>query len=662
MTDTLLPEVAAVEPPRGRSIAAGWRGGLTLWLTGTVGALLIATSYTIAARGDTGQLHFVVFWVGMLTLFVPTVLVTTGREVGDRVRLLWLFAFGLFTYLPKLLRDTTAPVFHDEIAHLRQTTDIAASGHFFDPNYIIPIAARYPGLHAVTAQLSEATGLSPWHTGLLLMAVAHVVALLAAALLGEALLGSLRAGAVVALVYALNSSFLYFDTQFAYESLAMPMFLLCLAFLAKAHRAAGATFDWLGESGGRPVEDLRAGQGAAAGWTAAAVGMGLATVAVHHLTAVILIGLLDFIAAGAAVAAARGHVSWASARASLVTAALVTIGAVLWFVLIAPSTFAYLSPYLQGGLDQLLGNLFGDHAGGRTLFQASTQPLWERVAAFTVPVVAGLLWLAAARQWRRQPVVARWRQPMRRALGLFGLLYFASIPFIMVSFGAEGARRTWGFSYIGLAVALAPLLLVACDRLAAQRGRVRLAAGAAALLLAGTALVGNVAAGLNEAYRFPGPFQFGSDARSFSPELNALSAWFARNLGPEVMVVTDRYTGLGLVRDADAHPAAPSPQFATYELFFNPGPPSDFLLHELSSSQYTYLVVDKRSAAQWPQLGVFFEPDEPATGISGNPITQANLARYQNAPWTTAVYESDSYVIYRFDFSAYGKSFPGSSR
>jgi hypothetical protein len=652
-TSTVPLRVAG--PPVTGATHRSWRSWLTLVLTAAGGTLLIAVSFALSAVDSTDTRHYPVFWLGLLLFFVPAVVVITSAGARPAVRHLWLLGYGLVSYVPKLLRDPAQPLFHDEIAHLRQTTDLLGSGQLFAPNYLIGIIARFPGLHILAATVTRCTGLSAWQTALLLMALAHVLALFGAALLGEGLLGSVRAGAVVALLYSLNSSFMFFDTEFGYESLAMPLFLLCLGCLAMAHRSAAR------RAGLPHLDDGAAAEGGpgppVAGWTVAAIVVGAATAAIHHLTALVLTGLLAFVAVVTVLAAARGGVDRATARAAVAVAVAVGSATGSWLILVAPQTADYLSPYLGGSMGQLL-HVLGSGGGRRTLFGTSNAPGYEHLSAFSVPVLAGVLTLIATAGRRRLPWPVRAAQPMRRALGLFGMLYFASVPFILVQFGAEGARRTWGFSYLGLAITLAPLVLLARDRLSGRRGHGRLAAAVAALGLACDALVGNVAAGVDESYRFPGPFAFGSDARSFTPELEAMSAWFRADLGPGVRVVSDRYTGLGLVRDADAHPAAPSVTFPTYQLWFDPGPPSSYLVDELETSGYGYLVIDKRMAFQLPQVGVYFEPDEPLAPGGPDPIAAANLARYRDLPWTTAVYDSDAYVIYRFDFAAYHRLNP----
>ena len=641
MTDTATTATAplpgelaeAGEPPtRPHPLAAGpFVAWIAPWLCATAGALLIALSYSMASVSDASTGFFAVFWLGALLLFVPAAAVITSRRIGSRLRFGWLLVFALFTDVPKLLRDPAQPLFHDEIAQWRQAADLAASGHLFQPNYIIGIVARFPGLHIVTAAISDSTGLTVWQSAIVILVFAHVMSVFGAYALGDAVFGSERAGAIVALVYSLNSSFMYFDTEYAYESLAMPFFLWCLACLARAHRA-------------RDSRERFA-------WASGAILAGYGSIATHHLTTVIMSGLLLLICVTTLIAARRGAVTKAVAWTTSAVCVGIVGPAALWLVLVAPGTFAYLSPYFGGGLSQLF-DVFSNKGGTRSLFQGAAEPSYEKYASYSVPLLAFALVLIALWLWCRTPKAVRRDNPMRLSLMIFGLLYFPSLPFILVEFGAEGARRSWGFTYIGVATLVTPVVLTCLDRMTQLRGRVLVAAGTAALLVASDGLVGNVAAGLDTDYRFPGPFVFGSDTRSVSAELVGLSAWFDQDIGTRQHVVSDRYTDLVLVRDADAEPAAPATGFATYDLYFNAGPPGSYLVYELSSSGYAYLIIDKRMSHELPQVGVFFEPDEPYAHQGSDPITKANLDRYDYLPWTTEVYDSDDYSVYRFDFAA----------
>jgi len=76
------------------------------------------------------------------------------------------------------------------------------------------------------------------------------------------------------------------------------------------------------------------------------------------------------------------------------------------------------------------------------------------------------------------------------------------------------------------------------------------------------------------------------------------------------------------------------------------------LLRELRTSNYRYMVVDRRMARYLPRIGVYFEPDEPEAFRRKTPPPLTALDRYDRLPWTIPVYQSDNLAIYRFDFAS----------
>ena len=125
------------------------------------------------------------------------------------------------------------------------------------------------------------------------------------------------------------------------------------------------------------------------------------------------------------------------------------------------------------------------------------------------------------------------------------------------------------------------------------------------------ALVGGTAAGVNPTYRFPGPFLYGSDARSITPELLAISEWFSARFGTGNNIVTDRYTGLIFGSFGVQNPAAPSAGFPSMTYTWpnralRSEPP--FLLFELVSQ---HIHIPDRRRRIWrtncPRLGVYFD-------------------------------------------------------
>ena len=274
-----------------------------------------------------------------------------------------------------------------------------------------------------------------WQAGQLVVLATHVLSLFAALVLIGTILGSVRAGAVGALVYALNSSVLYFDTQYAYESVAIAFYLWVLALAALA---------------ARETDRVRRGL-----YVAGSLLVAGACVVTHHLTTLALIGTLLLISGTVLVARILGRPSarWArltgrsaSAVPSIpvpaarhlrtwwtVTAGTIAMAAA-WLLLAAWPTVRYLSPYAGTSVQQL-GQIAGQGDGGRELLAAAAQLLWSGGCPRSRPSWSAFsAWSAdgsCRRERRRWPADAQ-------ALALFGLVYFPSVLFILAPMGAEG--------------------------------------------------------------------------------------------------------------------------------------------------------------------------------------------------------------------------------
>jgi hypothetical protein len=603
------------------------------------GLAAIVLAYQIAQTRLTSTSEFAWFWVGMFLLELPIAALCARRATAPATRTASLILYGLVSYVPKLLRNPTSPIYHDEFAHWRESHDILTTGRLFQPNPIISIISRYPGLHSATAALVHATGLTIWQAATLLLILFHVTLVLGVAALAEALGLGNRTAALAAILYALNSSFLYFDTQFSYESMAITLAVWALVAFVRAVRSP-SRFD-------------------RAAWSRLTVILSAATVVTHHLSAITLVLIMTIVSLALSVprlARAEGSARSAVTAWILTVCAAVMAGA--WVIFVAPRTLSYLSPYLTSGLSEVTQIARGG-GGSRQLFGASLAPWWEQKSAYLVTALAaavtvgGLLWIRAS---VRDGTLPRGRRRVLLcAFALLGLAYFPSVPFILSQAGAEGARRSWAFSWIGLSVLTGPATVRLVNRaglIARATPRVGLRAG----LITGlaVALVGGTAAGINPVYRFPGPFLYGSDARSVTPELLGASQWFTARFGEGNQIVTDRYTGLIFGSSGQQNDAAPSAGFPAYNLYLaKPGAPirPQSLLYELEYSHYDYLIVDERMAYEVPVAGVYFEPDEPFSFItkSGRSAFTGKLNKFNTMSWMVKVFGSDNYSVYRLN-------------
>jgi hypothetical protein len=574
----------------------------------------------------------------MFLIELPLVGFVARRATPRIMRTALLTLYGVVSFAPKLLRSPTSPLYHDEFAHWRETHDILVTGKLFQANPIISIVARYPGLHAATAALVNATGLTIWQAGTILLILFHGTLVLGIAMLAQSLGLNDRTASVVAILYGLNSSFLYFDTQYGYESMAITLVVFTLVAYVRAIRSPP-------------------GRGRAA-WCVLTVMLAAGTVVTHHLSTLTLVLIMTLVSLAVSLPWLSRSDGWRGTAATAWGLTLLTaLMAAAWIHYVAPTTLSYLSPFLGEGLSELVQVVKGAGAP-RQLFGASLSPWWEQKSAYLVPVLAliltvGGLLLTRARIRGGRLVPGR-RRALVLAFALLGLVYFPSTVFILAPAGAEGARRSWAFTWIGLCMLAGPAVVWLIDwagRRARQWVRVSLYSGLIGSLA--ISMIGGTAAGLDASYRFPGPFLYGSDARSITPELLALSEWFSQRFGTGNNIVTDRYTGLVLGSFGLQNTASPSPGFPVYNLYLaKPGAAIEpaFLLFDLSLSDYTYLIVDNRMAYDQPELGIYFTPDEPTSQFrsqGGRPVFYGRLQKFNTIQWMVKVFQSDNYSVYR---------------
>jgi hypothetical protein len=584
--------------------------------------VLLVVAYNMAER-DGGLRPFHVFWAGVLCFLVPAAVFLLGTRGVRAQRQAVVAALGVFLFLPKLLRSPGRPVYYDELAHWRQSEIVHRTGELFQPNPIVHFAQYFPGLHGLTVTLQDVTGLSTLVIATTILAMSHAIALVGVYKLADMISGNARIAGIAALVYGLNPSFMFFDSQYAYESLAIVFYIWTLVCIVAAQRA----------------DRLRT----QLAWLGTGVLCVITCTFTHHLTSYFLAGTLAAITIVALIKMALRRERGRTFVPALVLTATAVASSAFWLLIVAPDVVGYLSPKLLGGLTEI-DHLLHRSQGSRQLFAQSQTPFYEQRAAFLTPALAGfaaLFGLIALRGRLRASSGAA-------GIVLIGLTYFPSIPFILTQAGAEGARRSWAFTSVGLSVVVAAGLVWAMDHVRGWRvlGRVALAGAAGTLAVIA---IGNVSMGLNAEYRFPGPFEYGSDARALSDELLGAKDWFRETQGEGQRVVADRDMSLAFGALSFNWIEKAWAQNPLWQLYFQNDQPSEPLLNGLRYTGTGYMVADKRMTEQLPRTGVYMVPDEPQAHNRTSPPPATALTKYRREPWTIGLYASDNMRIYRLD-------------
>ena len=606
------------------------------WLGLLLGAFLVTDAYSWANSHSSGTHQFTLFWAGMFVFVLPTAYRLGRGGLQRNEQLLLLVVTALFFFLPKVLRNPSGPIYADELAHWRQAELLHQSGLLFKANPFISVAGGYPGLHALTDVLASFSGLSIWDIGVLIVGSCLVLNVVGIYMLAELLFETPRASGFAALIYACSSGFMFFDSQYAYESLGLPLLIWVLVALAQVlHREASLR------------EQV--------GWLAVAAVLSLALIVTHHLTSIVLCIVLGVTSVIAIVQ--RRREPWGEHRLfreTLVFTACTIVATVLWALFAVPKLVHYLSPPLTAGIRQL-SDIAQQEEGSRQLFALSTSPSYEHRSAFVSPVLAaGLVLIALISLF----VFRRVRlSPLLLGIVVLGLAYFPSVPFILTTSGAEGARRSWDFSYIGVAL----LAGLAFDGLRNPANRWRLPMWAITRVMplvlpvvVAAILLGNISSGLNVEYRFPGPYVFGSDTRSLTQESRGAVSWFHQTQGQSQKIIADRQDGiafgsLGLNWIERAYNGLP-----LWNFYFQLKRPAHGVFRNIENHHDKYLIIDNRISKYLPRTGVYMVGDEPGAHEHKTPPPAAALTKYNVTPWTNRIYSSDNLQILRFDYRAIG--------
>jgi hypothetical protein len=588
--------------------------------------LLLVVVGNDAARDGAHEAKQGLFWLGLVLIYAPITfrLVTRSASREERIALVLTMAISLF--MVKILRSPTGFTRFDELGWWRATHDAVSSGGVFSHNPIVVSTAGFPGLATVTAAVSELSGLSIFHAGLLVIGIARVTLTLALFLFLERTIGSARAAGIGVAVYACNPSFLYFDAQFGYESLAL---MLAIALLL-------ATLRWSDRSERRQPEAL-------VGTVAVLVVLAPMLVITHHMTTLAAL-LFCALWTGAILALNRGRrrdytAEWLTGPG--LPAVVIGVVAVFWFAFVAAGvTIEELGGVFSRMFDSALDLITGS-SGSKQLFSGSGQsePLAARalVVASVIPLLA-VIALGVLKMWRE-----REDDPLRVSLAGVAVLYPVALGLRLTLASSETSQRASEYVFIGVAF-LAATIVVEWDW--TRLHLTRLAGVLAITVVATITFLGGFLIGELQATRQPGPYLVGAEDRSITSEGLAAARFAAAHLPPQARILADRTnaTLLGSFGRLD-------PVFGRYVDISLPRVLFSAKLDRadaraIHGQSLAYVVVDRRLSREVPLIGYYVESDEEGAFERRLPIAIESLRKFESAPGVDKVYSNGPISIY----------------
>lgn len=646
-----LPRAAPSQPlrsprPRPPIVSSGTRTrrrhppvlvAIECLVTVGAGTALLVHADNIASQGHSPLARYSFFWLGMAAATGPPILLALRARTA-RIRALAITGLGMGIYLPEFLRSPLAPSVGDAFAHWGEAQLILRTGHIYVPVPLDPIGEYYPGLESMVVVLHELTGLSLYTSGTLALGLLHGLTLVGIAAFAQtALKLTDRGGTIAAIVYAASPGFIWFDSWYSYESLAIP--LLVWALVVTVRSLAATDYRSL-------LTNL-----------AFLLLLGSTCVVTHHLSSYSLILLLVVFAAPALLRPDTPAARRVPAAAILALALGLAAFAAWWVLDHDIPMLAYLGDPVSAGFKGALRLLTGTRAGpgsgtvlgaapaARTLFSGSLLPAYERVCAFAVPLVLFPFLLRAAFHLRRRltgPAVA---------IAALGCAFLLSLPLALTSAGSAAAHRSWTFSYFGVASLLALGLSPSPTHATRPPTLFRQPPGShyvsrrlpilGILLLFWLLLVGNFGANVNDYWQFPGPFLVNMDGRTASPALIDAALWMARHAPPATHILsTSEESGVFY-----GYATAVDPSFElSWQVFFSTPTVPSLFLQGIKSQRVKYIVVDYRIATMYPTAMPYFSDYEPL--LERYPPSLSVLTKFAHVSWATRVYASGPVSIF----------------
>jgi hypothetical protein len=605
-------------------------------------AVVAAVALVLVALGDnaarlSGGEAQPLFWGGLVLIYMPIALRLLSNSASREERLALVVLLGLALYLVKVIYNPTGFTLHDELATWLQTSDLLATGHPLSANSLVTGYAGFPGLEMVTASLVKLSGLQVFVSGMVVIGAARIALMLALFVFLERANRSARAAGIGMAIYACNPSFLYFDSQFGYESIAL---VIAAALLL-------ATLRW--------VDRTRAERDWNVAGLVSAMAILTATLAItHHMTSYAMFGFLAVWALMIAIgngSRSRAHTptgktpSWLQApwiQGPALPALFLGASAAAWFVFEASQvTTTELGGVFTDAFESVFHLIFGGGSGSKALFQSAGQtntPIARILGVASIVPLLAVIPLGLLRTWRGKD-----RDPLWQTLAIVAFFYPVTLLLRLTQAGTETSQRASEFVYVGLAFVAGLLLSEVRWRGGAAR-RMVISVGLAAL--ATVIFIGGFIVGESPTTRQPGPFVVGGEARAVSPQGAAAARFAAGVLPPGSRVIVDRPNSTlvasygGLDRVTGSVEGIVVSRVFTSEAF----DPIDQRV--ISNDQIEYIVVDRRLTHEPPVGGYYFESTEPDANTYKDPLPAASLRKFNHVRGLSRIFDNGAIAIY----------------
>lgn len=563
------------------------------------------------ARHQAFGLGATLYLIGLGLMYLPAVVAALLPGLTDPFRRWVPIAMLMALQLTRVIQFPFQFTEHDELAHAANLERLLTTDRLFEPNPILPVTASYPGLALSADVIARLTGLSPHLSGVIVTGVARLI--FAAAVYGivVAVTRSARAAGVALLVYACCPQTIMFNSQYSYQTLALPVAFLALYTVARRH-----------------VEGR--------GGLVTPVLLTAAVALTHHLTSLALIVLFG----GWTVITLLRRRTTDDWRRRMMELAGMTAVSIAVFVGVALMPDNIMTSYLGQAFENAI-------ASGASAFEAGdTKELFVNPAGVSATIAEqlamagaiGLTGLGLLFGWWR---ARTWLRRRNAALGL--LLILLSAVFVLEPIGhvvqstTEIADRSTSFAFLGISFVIG--WWAWHTRMTLRR---ILVLGTAAMIM----FFGGVMLGAGPMpLQLPGRYFVGADNRTVDRDNVAAADWMRAELPSDSRVFADR---VGMLLAASVGKQSLTEGGTGIDA-------SDLLLAPtvtnedgklINTLRIQYLMVDERDSTSLPNLGFYVTAGEFGADERKEPVSPATLRKFSTVPGASQIYTNGSMTIY----------------
>jgi hypothetical protein len=573
----------------------------------------------------TGNLSPLLWYATLCLIFTPSAALIMSGRLGGKSSVWFTLYMSVALLVTRFVLYPTQFVYHDELINYRVLLSIEHSGHLFTSNSLLPDTADYPGMQIATAAVHNLTGLSLHSAGIAVLVAVRVVMTIALIRITQRITGSVYAGCLAALIYATNPQYIFFNSQFSYQSVALPLCFFCIYVFTL----------------NRKPRNLLAITPSAA--------IILAVAATHHLTSLALVIVLCAWYLIAKIVRRPVNQLLPLAAASILIVAA-------WTWLARSVIVPYISEIVHNSLANITNlvhgesshKFFTDSAGDRN-------PAWQDILSISsvlliMATLVPALWLA----------IVKHRLLSAAAIALFAMA--AIYPMIpaghLTNVTAEISDRASGFVFVGLGYVVAAWWFRGAPfRRHGKTSRLTIARHAWLLVFGLTVCFvgGAVLSGPDWLYG-PGHYLVSADNRSVDELALQAAYWEGQNLPADSRVYTDRVNGALAADYGDQH------VLTALGDGIDEGSVSAVLLRQIMTladadtdtalacgSHIQFLIADHRLATSLPHLGVYIDNGEYLYGQRKTYPPSAALTNFDRVPNAQRIFDNGAIRIYNLE-------------